>query len=179
MLNADPSLPFKLNLEISSNEPQRAVAGILVSQHVEQKRDFLAPILDRAADPDPKIRATVARVLGGFDSPQSLQALKGLLRDDDDRVIANTLEALESKAKLPTALVQAFLRHPSPRVRANEAVLMGSHDPAAARAAVESLLHHADPASRLSGRWADAQIADLDNPSWREAAVRPVREVSP
>lgn len=74
--------------------------------------------LERCADPDPRVRAGAARVLGGIGGESTVASLEAMLDDDDARARAAAAASLGQLRHWPVAVsLQRCLRDPSWDVR--------------------------------------------------------------
>ena len=110
------------------------------------KADYVAALIPSLADPDPKVRQSVARKLANLQHPDSFDAFVRLLGSkeiDDIHVAIDALSYLKDKRALPP-LCQT-LRHPNASVRlkairALYVLLKGQRDPASEAALRQTAL---------------------------------------
>lgn len=115
------------DLERALGNGEVAVRLLAVEVAAELREPAAAPLLVSRfrAEPDPKVRATMAVALGKLlgRRTDSLEALEPSLEDDDPRVRANGIQALAQIGLTESApLIAPFVRDPEPRIRANAAV---------------------------------------------------------
>ena len=112
----------QLESELFALDPTRRLRALKVIETIRLEREVEKFLIELAADPNVKVRATVVKLLGLVDSGTSLKAMINCLSDDDTRVQANTVEAFE-RINDPrfVDLLRPFVRHPDNRVRANAA----------------------------------------------------------
>lgn len=99
--------------------PEQAVAGILLLETfgTADCADALANFLEH---PDPRLRATAAKVVGRLDLPRYKEKLIPMLADTNPRVRANTVEVLtNSKSPGIVEKIRPLLDDSSSRVRIN------------------------------------------------------------
>jgi len=115
------------DLERALGDGEVSVRLLAVEVAAELREPAAAPLLvDRfGAEPDPKVRATMAVALGKLMGRRtdSLGALEPALEDSDARVRANGIQALAQIGLTESAsLIAPFVRDAEPRIRANAAV---------------------------------------------------------
>ncbi len=115
------------DLERALGDGEVAVRLLAVEVAAELREPAAAPLLVGRfrAEPDPKVRATMAVALGKLLGRRvdSLEALEPSLEDDDPRVRANGIQALAQIGLTESAsLIAPFVGDPEPRIRANAAV---------------------------------------------------------
>ncbi|KPK75218.1 MAG: hypothetical protein AMJ79_12125 [Phycisphaerae bacterium SM23_30] len=109
-----------------------------------------------ACDADRKVRSCAVAGLGEFEKKdESIQRLlKSALKDEDHRVRANAIEALEQQGREGTAeLFERFVNDDNNRVRANAIKALLSMKVASARKAVQEMLRDRRAPHRGSARW--------------------------
>jgi len=147
--------------------PEKEVAKLLAAAETDTKLKALRIIALAGADqrvepdvialtihPDSYIRATAALALAVFPSAAAEQAIIKALRDSDDRVIANAIEALELRgdpACVPIA--KQFMRHRTARIRANVMKLLYRFGDPAYRDIFLGMCGHGDRRMRSSAIW--------------------------
>lgn len=114
--------------------------------HVFVKRGLLAPVLDAASDPDPRIRAACAAALALTQEPEARVAVARALADPDAGVRLAATSALSSAPESRTgqqARLRPLLEDASPEVRGAAAGALGE----AGYATLRSLAASNDPRS--------------------------------
>lgn len=114
------------------------------------------PLRERlAVEEAERVLATLILGLGNLAGPEVLPDLAPFLQHDDDRVRANTVEAID------LLLQRAYRRWMIPladdtnnRARANAALALGRFDQSAAADAIAGMVTHDDKWFRMSAAWA-------------------------
>lgn len=111
---------------------------------------------------DPFVLATLSSVLGQCGASEDAAVLLPLLGHADERVVANTLEALRRlSVKLPAGALLSLLEHAENRVGANALALIADSDPAQALALMRGMSSSPDPARRAGLAFILGQLAAL------------------
>jgi HEAT repeat protein len=147
--------------------PEKEVTKLLAAAETDTKIKALRIIALAGADqqvepqvialtvhPNSYLRATAVLALAVFPSAAAEQAIIKALRDSDDRVIANAIEALELRgdpACVP--LAKQFMRHHTARVRANVVKLLYRFGDKAYRDIFLGMCKHFDRRMRSSAIW--------------------------
>lgn len=95
--------PLAVLLDQLTGETDDAVVATLTWAVAQHGVDAVAPVRARATDPDPVVRARMARVLAKVADPEAAGTLVALLTDPDDRVAAAAVPGLGALAH-PSAL---------------------------------------------------------------------------
>lgn len=121
-------------------------------------------------DPEPRVRATVARALHLFSNPQDRFAVGlRLLFDDDHRVRANAAEAADLGSPEVLARVVELAEEGASRERANAIKRLWIADHPEVRNLFERFVKEPAPSARLSTAWLYGELAP-------EGAVRALRK---
>ncbi len=124
--------------------------GVSPSPEIEEK---LLSRLDQ--ETSEKVLASLIICLGRQAGPQTLSRLAPFLKHSDDRVRANTEEAMDGLLQRAYQSWMLPLKEDSNnRVRANAVVALGRFHPAAAVEVMEDLVAHHDKWHRMSAAWA-------------------------
>ena len=120
--------------------------------------DGVTPLQALADDPDPEVRAAVARALGMIGHDSATETLKGLLTDQEDLVRAEAARALGGLGSVETAEhLQRALDDPDWQVRRNAAVSLCRLGPAG-----RELLHAASISGTAQAQQTAAHVIELD-----------------
>ncbi|MBI4859883.1 MAG: HEAT repeat domain-containing protein [Candidatus Riflebacteria bacterium] len=104
-----------------------------------------------ANEQDPFVLATMASFLGALGDAQDSTTLVTLLMNQDQRVVANALEAIcKLRIEVPTHMLSPLIASPDPRVRANALAVLEKADPEAVLALVAKATHSRDLGLRRS-----------------------------
>lgn len=110
-------------------------------------------------DVNDKIVSKAIKVYSGFADPYAVVAIsKGLLRREDSRVRANTIEAIEKAGVLAKDLLKDYLSDINNRVRANAAKAIARSDPEAAITTLKNMLKEENPLMKASALWALGEL---------------------
>lgn len=108
-----------------------------------------------ADEPDQKVLASLLLGLGKIGGAAVLPALGGFLAQEDDRIRANTVEAIDLVLQRAyTEWMRPLEEDRNNRVRANAAVALARFDPAGAARILASMVAHEDKWFRMSAAWA-------------------------
>jgi HEAT repeat protein len=111
--------------------------------------------MEEMTNPDPEVRADVARSLSQTGDPRALEALRVALRDPDPEVRVSVVTALVYfKAEPQADLIRALSEDPEPAVRAAAARTLGTIE---GHSALEALEHARSDEARVV-RKAVAQV---------------------
>jgi class 3 adenylate cyclase len=124
-------------------------------------REILPVLLKRAEGGSAAVRAAVVRTLGVVGGFPDLPHLTSFLEDEDSRVRADAIEALETLEAAGTReLVAPLLSDGNGRVRANAAMLLFDRDPEEVCRSLIEGLHSLDPGLRASSCRAVTTLAE-------------------
>jgi hypothetical protein len=117
---------------------------LLANSDFGAQAPYLALYVDSVDDPDPGVRWAAARALGLHGSPEHVELILPLLRDDDAQVraeAARTLQRLHNPAAVEPLIVTLKQdTEQDPAVRAEAADALGQYaDPAVLQALISSL----------------------------------------
>ena len=140
-------------LDSEEEEVRLRVIRVLVDRNQE---DAVPPLREHLAQEEAeRVLATLILGLGHLAGPEVLPDLGPFLQHDDDRVRANTVEAID------LLLQRAYRRwmipladDPNNRTRANAALALGRFDQSAAADAMAGMVTHDDKWFRMSAAWA-------------------------
>ena len=154
----------------SAENRLRAVRIARLAGRVDQSLEFIMPLTD---DEHPVVRSSAVAALGdvkvaGRDA--TYERLVAALDDQDPRVLANAIEALDRRGQAGfSEKISPLMNSSHGRVRANaiKAELQGRVY--SSRRAIENMLSDQRPAHRISARWLLAQM-QRQNAEMEEAA---------
>jgi ATP/ADP translocase/HEAT repeat protein len=145
--------------------PEQAVAGILLLESFG-KADSADALEKFLAHPDPRLRATAAKVIGRLDLPRFQTRLLPLLADSNPRVRANAVEALAaSQSPDVVEKTRSLLDDSSSRVRINALIALAQKEGSEvvkARTGGLASLAHGNEDQRSAAAYAFAHLASPD-----------------
>lgn len=121
-----------------------------------------------------RVKASAAIVLGRFVHRDSQDILLKLVRDADDRVRANALEALSGYSLSFDRAMKVYpplLRDENHRVRGNAALALFRYHPQTALDAVEKMFHSSNPHMRAAAAYCSSQIQNRETAQWLATLV--------
>jgi len=150
----------------SATVPERLDAIRLIDR-LQIARECCATLLGALGDADPRIVASVIRVVARTGDSEARLAVIRALGHADDRVRANALEELHrtpGPSTIPAPPIEAFTHDPVPRIRANavHALLRGSSATTPTRTEIlKAMLTDERASHRRSGLWVVERLAVL------------------
>ncbi|MBI4867295.1 MAG: HEAT repeat domain-containing protein [Candidatus Wallbacteria bacterium] len=118
---------------------------------------------------DRHIKASAIMTLGFIGNLAAVPAVTAALRDPDDRVRANAIEALDRMALAPkekSQQIRPLLSDPNNRVVGNAAVSIAQEDLKLALTTIASMLKNPDKWFRASAAWCLGKIQSPQSPQW-------------
>lgn len=155
MLDRVPQGRRNLALRLGDPSPTHRVRALRIMTVLGLVAEFEEYVYPLCHDPEAEVRSTAVAALGTLPSPTSRRLLNNALSDQDTRVQANAIEAVEKiggSSAIGSELLP-MLKSPDNRVRANavRALLkLGVRD---AAEALLSMMLDKDRAQRLSALW--------------------------
>lgn len=119
------------------------------------------------------IKSAILMSMGEVCEPGNIQFITRHFTERGDRLLANAIEALDNVGSLENSvLLEPFLAHPSPRVRANAVVALWRMGSFGALSTLTELLNSNDESTLKTGLYALAQVqSSMD---WRDLRRRPM-----
>lgn len=119
------------------------------------------------------IKSAILMSMGEVCEPGNIQFITRHFTERGDRLLANAIEALDNVGSLENSvLLEPFLAHPSPRVRANAVVALWRMGSFSALATLVELLNSNDESTLKTGLYALAEVqSSLD---WKDLRRRPM-----
>jgi HEAT repeat protein len=159
MLKLLPDAPQRLARRLTTGTvEQRLKAMLIVSELdlVETVRNDLRPL---CSHPHPKVRSRAIGILSGAPTGADEATLQQALNDNDARVRANAIEAVERSNRSDyVTLLASRLRSSNARERANAIKALHRMKVSTATRALQAMLRDDRPDHRVSGLWALRQI---------------------
>lgn len=120
VFDGDASAVRLLTRKMGSSEPEDCLKALRMATLLGLVETFAEHIYRLSHAPQPEVRSAAVAALGHLPGPVSARLLKRALRDDDNRVQANAVEAVE-RAGEPDVVAELLpkLASPDNRVRAN------------------------------------------------------------
>ena len=120
LVKIDGKLEDELIRALASTQAETKVKALQIAALSRPDEKLESLIAGLASDYNPHVRATAVMALGSFNSKKSEEILFNSLKDSDDRVVANAIEALEIRGR-PEYLphVKQFMNSVVPRIRGN------------------------------------------------------------
>jgi len=145
-----------------SNDPEQRLRAVSMVRLLEEVDASLPALLELAGDSDHRVRSCAVAALG--QARQSAGArveetLAEALKDDNARVRANAVEALEQRGVgRNSKRVVDYVNSSDSRVRANAIKALLAWRVKGARQAIEGMMSDRRPAHRRSGAWVVQEI---------------------
>lgn len=119
------------------------------------------------------IKSAILMSMGEVCEPGNIQFITRHFTERGDRLLANAIEALDNVGSLENSvLLEPFLAHPSPRVRANAVVALWRMGSFSALSTLNELLSSNDESTLKTGLYALAQVqSSMD---WKDLRRRPM-----
>lgn len=149
----------QLRRALRSSDEERSILAIRTVLDGGWVSEMEETLFDLTVSPNPKIRATLANAFKDTSAEASSHYLRLFLSDPDPRVVANSIETLDSmdSPRAPTWFAE-FRQHSTPRVRANSLLALSRRGDRSARNELESLAQGSSSEFQRSARWALSEL---------------------
>jgi HEAT repeat protein len=161
MLKLLPDGLVRLQRRMVDGPTEQKVKAMQMVDELGMAEALHPTLLQLCSDINPKIRSKAIGVLGGVPSVSAEVLIDRLIHDDDARVRANTIEALEARGaerQFMPVLAQRAREAASSRERANAIKALHSMKVSTAASQLLLMLRDDRPEHRVSALWALRQI---------------------
>ena len=153
----DPYALDRWHRRVDSPETTHRFRAVRIARLLDKASECSEKMMKLTRDPDGMVRSCAVAALGDPSCPRSTrikECLLGALKDQDGRVRANAIEALEGYESEETASrVAPFVQSVNSRVRANAIKALFARKAHAARRALDAMLADARQSHRRSADW--------------------------
>jgi HEAT repeat protein len=164
MLKILPDGVARLQRRLADGPVEQRVKAMQMAQELGVAEALRQPLLQLAADVNPRLRSKAVSVLGDVETVPAELLVDRLLNDADPRVRSNTIEALEARAgravgaQFVLVLAQRARESESNRERANAVKALHTMRVATATTQLLAMLRDDRPEHRVSALWALRQM---------------------